>query len=477
MNIVDPILFHCRYQPEALAICAPGSDLVSYARLESTVNNIIRRAVSEGLAPGQVVAIFVKQPVFHAALIIALGRMGVITASLGTGSLPRGLHLDAILSDRGQPFPQFKTLPADFTWTTGDGRPTDLEYVAQGSDICRIIFTSGTTGEAKAIAVTHDMMAGRLLRYNTVYGSKVPRCSRVFCDLAWGTALGYQFFLYTLGRGGAFFVRGDTAENTLRAFEFYRIDHLVASPAGLADFLPEYDKYRCQHAPDVVHAAGGAMSKSLSDRVRSRIASNLICDYGSAETSCVAAAPVSALEGVFGAVGYVTPGMSVEIVDDSARRLPRGREGAVRIRGDYAATEYVNDAEASQQFFRDGWFYPGDLGSVTPEGLLIISGRQSSVLNLGGEKVKPEIIEDVLTSFNEGLEAAAVAVVNQIGVEEVWAAVASRHPIDENRLRQHCHTKLANIFVPKKFVMFDHLPRNEMGKLDRPRIAQMIQAH
>ena len=474
MNIADPVIFHCRYQPEALAFCAPGTDLVTYERLEKTINNIMRRAISVGLSPGDVVALFVRQPVVHAAAILALARLGVVTASIGNNKLPSSIHFDAVLTDRGHAFPDCKTIVMDFTWTNGDGRPTDVNYVARGPDISRILLTSGTTGEARGIAVTHDMILGRILRYNTTY-PRASRCSRVFCDLAWGTALTYQLFIYTLGRGGAFFVRGDTAANTLRAFEFYGVDHFVASPAGLSDFLVEYDKHQCRHVVDVVHAAGGAISKFLSDRARSRIGSNLISDYGSAETSCVAAAPVSAIEGVPGAVGYITPGMAVEIVDDSGRPLPTGKEGLVRIRGDYMATEYVNDPEASRRFFRDGWFYPGDLGSLTREGLLIISGRQTSILNLGGEKIKPEIIEDVLASFADGVQGAALAKINQFGVEEVWAVIASRQAIDESRLWQHCRDKLAEIFVPKRFIMVDQLPRNEMGKLDRPQIAQIVQ--
>ena len=62
------------------------------------------------------------------------------------------------------------------------------------------MLTSGTTGEAKGVVATHDMLIGRLLRYNTVYGSTVARASRVMCDVGWSTALRYQFFLYTLGR-------------------------------------------------------------------------------------------------------------------------------------------------------------------------------------------------------------------------------------------------------------------------------------
>ena len=105
MNIADPISFHCRYQPEALAICAPGIDLVTYERLEKTVNNIMRRAISVGLSPGQVVALFIRQPVVHAAAILALARLGVVTASIGNNKLPSSIHFDSVLTDRGQAFP------------------------------------------------------------------------------------------------------------------------------------------------------------------------------------------------------------------------------------------------------------------------------------------------------------------------------------------------------------------------------------
>jgi len=80
----------------------------------------------------------------------------------------------------------------------------------------------------------------------------------------------------------------------------------------------------------------------------------------------------------------------------------------------------------------------------------------------------------VIASFSEGVEGAAIGVVNQFGVEEVWAAIAARQPINEDQLRQHCQNKLALIFVPKKFVTVDRLPRNEMGKLDRSRLAQKV---
>jgi acyl-coenzyme A synthetase/AMP-(fatty) acid ligase len=292
--------------------------------------------------------------------------------------------------------------------------------------------------------------------------------------MGWGTALGFQFLIYALCKGAAYFVRGNNAENLLRAFEFYQVNTLVAAPARLASFIADFEKHRCRHTFDVVVTAGSIMSKPLSERVRTRLGPNLINDYGSAETSCVAAADVRAMENVSGAVGYIAPGMTVQIVDENNRMLAAGQEGLIRIRGDTVAERYFGDPKASAEFFRDGWFYPGDIGFLTDEGMLIISGRQRTILNVSGDKIKPEIIEEILTSFDGIEHAGALCVVNQLGVEEVWAAIRSRQKIDEDKLRAHCEQKLASIFVPKRFIKMDVLPTNEAGKLDRSRLSQMV---
>ena len=106
MNIVDPILFQCRYNPAAPAICAPGTelDLVSYGRLEQFIHNIGRRALSSGLMPGQVVAIFVRDKIFHAAIVLGLTRLGIVTLSGRSEPLPLGLRVDAAIADQGYPF-------------------------------------------------------------------------------------------------------------------------------------------------------------------------------------------------------------------------------------------------------------------------------------------------------------------------------------------------------------------------------------
>ncbi len=477
MNIIDPILFHSRHDPEAPALCAPGVDLVTYERLSQSINNIARRAKSVGLAPGQTVALFVPQrPVVHALLILGLARLGVVTASVGPRPLPKSVRFDALLSEGANPHPGIRSIALDPSWLTGDGKPPGLDHVPAQDDLCRIVLTSGTTGDPKAVGLSHGMILGRVQRYHALCGPQFAASARVFCDATLASSFGYMIFVSTLLKGGAFFVRGNNAENTLRALDFYGVSAFVGAPGSLPELLAEYDKHRCRHGFDVIICGGSMLSSRLAERVGSRMGPNVIHLYGSAEASLVACGPALAMRDVAGAVGHVTPGMDVEIVDEADRPVPPGQRGLVRIRGDYMISGYVDEAQSPSQIFRNGWFYPGDIGSLTADGILVISGRQTAVLNLGGEKIAPEAIEEVVAAFDAALLAAAALIDTPDGFGQIWVALESRTPVDLKRLDEHCRRALPDMFSPKRFVIVDRLPRNALGKIERPELRRMLEA-
>ena len=122
MNIVEPILFQAKLRPEAAALCAPGIDVVSYGRLVVQMNNIARRAISLGLKRGDVVILSINEPMLHAATILGLTQVGIITASAAMQKPPAGLKIDAVISTTNYPFaPQAQHLLLDSGWTMGEG--------------------------------------------------------------------------------------------------------------------------------------------------------------------------------------------------------------------------------------------------------------------------------------------------------------------------------------------------------------------
>jgi acyl-CoA synthetase (AMP-forming)/AMP-acid ligase II len=201
---------------------------------------------------------------------------------------------------------------------------------------------------------------------------------------------------------------------------------------------------------------------------------NLYCSYGSTEVSTVASAPAHAIADVPRAVGYVTPGVAVEIVDASDNVLAPGQEGIVRIRSPYNVDGYIGNPQETAKTFRDGWFYPGDIGHLSPDRLLVISGRERTVLNLGGDKVKPEVIEDVLAASAYVDQVAVCSVVDELGIEAVCALVVPRANWNEQALRDHCAARLPEAFVPVRIVTADRLPRTADGKIERRGVQELI---
>ena len=96
------------------------------------------------------------------------------------------------------------------------------------------------------------------------------------------------------------------------------------------------------------------------------------------------------------------------------------------------------------------------------------------MLNAGGGKIAAEKIEAALASFKGVTEAAVFMATNKLGVEEVWAAIVCNEKIDTERLRAHCQPRMPAVFVPVLIATLDALPTNVTGKVDRPRLKQML---
>lgn len=479
LNIVEPILAQSRYQPHAVALCAPGERhaVITYAQVAALIHNIARHAIDVGLSRGDTVVTFVDDAIMHALLILGLAEAGVISISARNPDLPKEIKIDMIVSDPGRTFSgNYRVVPIDSSWMQGDG--TSLPGIRQRSrwdDVCRIIFTSGTTGDAKGVAYTHRMVMERAARFDYLAGSLLGGSLRTCVDVGFATSLGYLFLVRTLTRGGTLVLPGDSYEFVMNACDLYQAQSWIGAPGGLLQLVNYFDQSGGRRCNFTAMLAGGSfLSPTLSERVRARVCSNVISAYGSTETNMVATAPAYVTAQTPGAVGYLTPGMSAEAVDEDDRPLPPGSEGLLRVGGPFNVEEYVGDPAETARAFRNGWFYSGDIGTVSENNMLLITGRRKTVMNIGGDKVKPEIIESVLTAFDGVADAGTLGFVNEYGLEEVWAVIVSAADIDTAALHVHCQTRLPPTFVPRRFIKVQALPKNDMGKIDRRRLQELV---
>jgi len=327
VNIIDGFLLHAKHQPTVAAICAPGwnYNIVSYGRLLVFANNAAAHALAAGLKRGDVVGILARDPIFHWALVLGLTQVGIVSFSLHDANVPAGFRIDAVLSET--PISSkisSRFIRIDQSWVEGAGRALEPGPEHDKDAVARIILTSGTTGDQKAVALSHDLIWRRIQTYDFAFGNQFPACSRIFVDVGIAANSGYLWPIYILSRGGTVFVRGSDPAETMQALSLYGVQGMVAPPSGMAEFLDYYEQSPAFLCPfDVMLSVGSKLATSLSDRVRARMCPNVVHGYGATEGNPVAGAYVHQTAHIKGAVGYITPGMIVQAVDDGAGTLQR----------------------------------------------------------------------------------------------------------------------------------------------------------
>src|SRR5262249_48534232 len=162
----------------------------------------------------------------------------------------------------------------------------------------------------------------------------------------------------------------------------------------------------------------------------------------------------------------VFPWVRVEIVDDRGRPLPEGTAGWVRLKSDTMPPGYVDAPETTSRMFRDGWFYPGDVGVLGGRRLRVM-GRGDELLNIGGRKLAPADLETLVSRHLQAADVAVCSLPNDDGIEELYVALVEPEG-DEAEL----HRCLVQAFVGYghgniRPVKLPRIPRNANGKILR----------
>ena len=150
--------------------------------------------------------------------------------------------------------------------------------------------------------------------------------------------------------------------------------------------------------------------------------------------------------------------------------------GTIRYRGGAVADGYYRNPEESKTAFRDGWYYPGDLGKLDAAGFLHITGRAKDMIIRGGVNIYPAEIEQTLAAHAAVAEAAVVGWPSHERGEEVAAFVVCRAPASEDDLLRHCRGALAPYKIPKKIFIIDELPKSGLGKILKPILVERLRA-
>ena len=416
-------------------------------------------------------------------LVIADAPRAARIAGLGDGypllSLPIEQHLDAALA------PLF------------DGVADDAALPEIGpDDDATILFTSGSTGEAKGALSTHRAVTTGVYAYATSLltmlgilesaGTPPPNPPRTLVNVPLFHVTGEVPVLlnsFVIGRGMVLMAKWDAAE-ALRLIEAEKITYFVGVPTMSLELMnhPDHDKYDTSTLTDL--AAGGA-ARPVSHVARLKEAfpnSQPALGYGLTETNAVgcgnfwsnyAAKPAS--------TGRAQkPFVEIAILGAGDAHLESGERGEIAIRSAANISGYWRDpAATAAAFTADGYLKTGDIGFLDEDGYLFIVDRKKDIIIRGGENISAAEVEAAVYGCEGVSEAAVFGIADErlgeVPVAVVHAREASQ--LDEETLRMFLATKLAAFKIPAEMhFSADPLPRLGTGKIDRVALKQQYTA-
>ncbi|MFP1628966.1 amino acid adenylation domain-containing protein, partial [Streptomyces sp. 5K101] len=487
-DVVEAFARQVRRAPEAVAL-RTDDGTVGYAELDRRANRLAHRLAGLGVGPETAVAVLMER---SAELVVAL------LAVLKAGGAYVPLHaaypearMRSVIEQTGAP-----VLLTDLATTPGDAFDGLLHTLVVDADpdlarlpdtapevrikpgrLAYVMFTSGSTGEPKGVAVTHrDILA---LAADQCWDAETQARVLVHSSHAFDAAT-YEIWVPLLGGHQAVIAPAGQLDAPLlrRLTEAHGITSLFLTTA-LFNLVAEEDPMVFDSVRQV-WSGGEACSPDAVQRVLDLCPrTDFVHVYGPTETTTFATFVALRAPHRVGAtvpIGRPMDNMRTYILDEALRPVPPAVTGELYIAGDGLARGYAGRPGLTAERFvaspfasGERMYRTGDLARWLPDGTIEFAGRADQQVKIRGFRIEPGEIEAVLARFpGVGLRTVVVRE-DRPGDKRLVAYVvpADGATVDPAALRAHAAAALPSYMVPSACVVLDALPLNSNGKVDR----------
>jgi o-succinylbenzoate---CoA ligase len=476
------------------------SQVWDFAQLDDLVSRLSGYLHEQGISRGERVAVLMPNSLSYVAHIFALIRSGAILVPVNTRLTPnelrdplRRIACATIICSLGLEPVARTAMPAggrvlvvpaaavEFgQWlrerpaATGRAESSPTHDMAA---IQAIVFTSGTTGDAK----------GAMLTFANHFWSAVASAFRigVLPEDRWlaclplyhvgGLAILFRSCLY----GTAVILHdGFEAKHILTSLKVNRATLVSLVPTMLARLLRE--NMTGADVPDLrLVLLGGAPAALDLLRQAARVGLPVAATYGLTEAaSQVATALPAQTTAKPGSAGRPQLFTAIDILDEARNPLPHGEIGEIAVSGPTVMAGYAGDGEATQLAMRNQRLLTGDFGYLDGDGDLWVVDRRADLIVTGGENVYPSEVERVLRAHRAVIAACVIGLPDREWGRRVVAAVvpAAGQTVSGDELVDYCREHLAGYKRPREFVFVNELPQTDSGKIRRGFLAEQLAA-
>lgn len=469
----------CEYDADGRLVGRIGFFALSQ-RVRSLAAHLARR-----FQPGARIALSAPNTIDHVAAYLAIQSAGLVWVPLNPSNGPQ-LNAAAIMRaapdlvlagpEEAQSLKAFfegvEAIPADLPPAPG------FEPVLRGpADTMAVKFTGGSTGEPKGVIQSNRSVMANIINMEERFGSEGLPVFLACSPLTHGAS---HFVLPTLARGGRLvLLHKADASLILRLLRDEAITESFMAPTLILRLCALVD--RPVDAPALKRLIYGAAPLPAEQLIRAqRVFGPRIAGlYGQTEAPMTIAAITEAelsSPGLANSVGKPGAVSEIAIIGAEGEPVHPGQSGEIAVKGPLVMDGYLDDRARTQDVLRRGWLYTGDLGHISREGYLFITGRASDMLISGGYNIHPAEVEAALMTLPGVDEVCAFAVPDPQWGERLEAAVTPYRgqPVDTEQLLRLARDLLGPVKTPKALHVLPRLPRNPVGKITRSSVRSAV---
>lgn len=480
-NLADILTFQVKKRPNKIAIYSSSFE-ITFKELESYVCKTAKYFQQKDIKEKDLVFHTFEDELLIIISMLALAKIGATFISVSK-NIPK-LQLDEITKNLK---PSFLISDNDFLSFLPinkikfskeilfnlDDELFDSSYKFNSNSPWQIVISSGTTGKAKLFEVSHKLEFERIkISLDSIKINESDNISSLI-ELSFNSTK--IRFLAGLYSGASYVLLDKKIENLVNFYLKYKVTILYTTVFHVENILKEIsdNSKNIFYFLRVLSIGASNISDNLRERLKLKLTPNLYIAYGTNDIGGITCTSIN--QNTSQSVGCVIKGIKIEIVDENDKEKPIGEIGHIRVTSPGMINGYLNDEEATKKAFRNGWFYPGDLGKFTQDGELIYCGRSDHMMIMNGINIYPAQIENIITSHEAIEDAASMPIKHPIHQDIPICAVVLKKDIQisKKELMNYCIERLG-FSSPREIVFLDVIPRNEQGKIIRIELNKMI---